>query len=90
MLGIKGRVINYSLGRVGKLEGKLALSQSWALSYHYLTKAFAQDKLLDSLDIVRKLQLIHSNRINHKLNSELSFPTPTLYLLRHTLSQMTK
>ena len=31
------------------------------------------------------LQLIHSNRINHELYSEPSFPAPKLYLLRHTL-----
>ncbi len=31
------------------------------------------------------LQLIHSNRINHELYSEPTFPAPQLYLLRHTL-----
>ena len=29
--------------------------------------------------------LIHSNRINHELYSEPTFPAPQLYLLRHTL-----
>ncbi len=42
-------------------------------------------KHLDSLDIVRNLQQIHSNRINHELYSEPTFPSPQLYLLRHTL-----
>ncbi len=42
-------------------------------------------KHLDSLDMVRNLQLIHSNRINHELYSEPTFPAPQLYLLRHTL-----
>ncbi len=28
---------------------------------------------------------IHSNRINHVLYSEPTFPAPQLYLLRHTL-----
>ncbi len=31
-------------------------------------------------------QLIHSNRINHELYSEPTFPAPQLYLIRHTLS----
>ncbi len=30
---------------------------------------------------------IHSNRINHELYSEPSFPAPQLYLLRHTLNK---
>ncbi len=42
-------------------------------------------KLLDSLDIVKNLQLIYFNRLNHELYSEPSFPAPQLYLLRHTL-----
>ena len=29
--------------------------------------------------------LTHSNRLNHELYSEPSFPAPQLYLLRHTL-----
>ncbi len=43
-------------------------------------------KHLDSLDIFRNLHLMHSNRINHELYSEPTFPAPGLYLLRHTLS----
>ncbi len=39
-----------------------------------------------SPDIVRNLQLIHSNRLKNKLYSEPSFPARQLYLLRHTLS----
>ena len=42
-------------------------------------------KLLESLDIIRDLQLIHSNCINHELCSEPSFPAPQVYLLRYTL-----
>ncbi len=42
-------------------------------------------KYLDSLDIVKNLQLIHSNRLNQELSSEPSFPAPKPYLLRHTL-----
>ncbi len=45
-------------------------------------------KHLDSLDIVRNLQLIHSNCINHEMYSEPTFPAPQLYLLRHTLSHI--
>ncbi len=36
-------------------------------------------------DIVKNLQLIHSNNLNYELYSEPSFPAPQLYLLRHTL-----
>ncbi len=36
--------------------------------------------------MVRNLQLILSNRINHELYSEPTFPAPQLYLLRHTLN----
>ncbi len=39
------------------------------------------------IQIVRNLQLIHSNRINHELYSEPTFPAPQLYLLRHTLNR---
>ncbi len=42
-------------------------------------------KHLDSLDIVKNLQLIHSNRLNHGLCSEPSFLPPQQYLLSHTL-----
>ncbi len=43
---------------------------------------------LDSIDIVKNLQLIHSNCLNHELYSEPSFPAPQgqLYLLSHTLN----
>ncbi len=44
-------------------------------------------KLLDSLDLVKNLQLTHCNRLNHVLYSETTFPAPELYLLRHTLKE---
>ncbi len=34
---------------------------------------------------IQLVMLIHSNRLNHELSSEPSFPAPQLYLLRHTL-----
>ena len=43
-------------------------------------------KHLDSLDIVKNLKLIHSNRLNHELYSEPSFSAHQLYLLSHTLN----
>ncbi len=43
-------------------------------------------KHLNSLDVVKNLQLIHSNRLNYELYSESSFPAPQLYLLSHTLT----
>ena len=38
--------------------------------------------------MVRNLQLIYSNRINHELYSEPTFPALQLYLLRHTLNAL--
>ncbi len=37
--------------------------------------------------LVKNLQLIHCNCLNHVLYSEPTFPAPQLYLLRHTLKQ---
>ncbi len=48
---------------------------------------FAYKFAEDSKDIVKNLQLIHSNHLNHELYSEPSFPAPQLYLLSHTLIQ---
>ena len=42
-------------------------------------------KPLESLTIVKHLQLMHFNLLNHELSSEPSFPALQLYLLRHTL-----
>ncbi len=61
------------------------------------SEGFLAEKLYKPLDswslsltgnstfLVRFAQIIHSNRLNHELYSEPSFPAPQLYLLSHTL-----
>ncbi len=92
----------WKIGRAASLDIALKISHAIFCNYRIISKGrklpdvfeysklFLQlrtrYKLLNSLGIVKNLQLTNCNRLCHVLYSEPTFPTPQLYLLRDTLS----
>ena len=94
----------WKIGRVASLDIILKISHSIFCTNQIITKGrklpnvFEYSKLflqlrtwyrlLDSLEIVKNVQLIHCNCLNNVLYSEPTFQAPQLYLLRHTMSKL--